>query len=64
MNYNAGYIAKDKVESFAEILKKFNELNSNDLKKMSKNATKCFKKNFDLSSNKNSLGELLKKNLK
>ena len=64
LNYNAGYIAKDKVESFAEILKKFNELNSNDLKKMSKNATKCFKKNFDLSSNKNSLGELLKKNLK
>ena len=63
LKFKAGLIAKDEINSFAKILKKFNKLNSNDLKKISNNAFNCFEKNFDLLSNKNSLGKLLKKNI-
>ena len=63
LNFNAGYIAKDKVNSFSKILIKFERLGKNKLKKLSVNASNCFKESFDLSSDRNSLSDLLKKNL-
>ena len=63
LNFNAGYIAKNKINSFAKILIKYEVLNKSDLKKLSANALKCFKEKFDVSSNKNSLGKLLKNNI-
>ena len=63
LNFNAGYIAKDKVNSFSKILMKFERLGKNKLKKLSVNASNCFKESFDLSSDRNSLSDLLKKNL-
>ena len=60
--FKAGLIAKDETNSFSNILKKFNNLNKNNLRKLSNNSYKCFKKNFDISINKNSLSNLLKKN--
>ena len=58
----AGFIAKNDATSFAMILKKFSRLNKNSLKKLSNNSLYCFKKNFDLLSKKNSLGNFLKNN--
>ena len=44
LNFNAGFISKDNINSFAKILKKYNNLNSADLKKLSNNSLNCFKK--------------------
>ena len=63
LNFNAGYIAKDNINSFVKILKKYDGLNKRNLKKLSNNSINCFKKNFDLTLDKNSLSNLLKKNL-
>ena len=60
--FKAGLLAKDETNSFSNILKKFNNLNKNNLRKLSNNSYRCFKKNFDISLNKNSLHNLLKKN--
>jgi glycosyltransferase involved in cell wall biosynthesis len=60
----AGFISKDNVYDFANILMKFHKLKNNDLKILSRNAIKCFTKNFDLSIDKtNSLNNLIKKSL-
>ena len=60
LKYNAGFIAKDEINSFAGILKKFSKLKKNKLLKLEKNAKKYFKSNFDLSSIVNSLSTYLK----
>jgi len=62
LKYKAGFISKDEVNDFAKSLMKFNNLNKNNLKKLSKNSFNCYKKNFDLSSDQNSLSKFLKKN--
>ena len=59
----AGFIANNSVASFSKTLGKFNRLKKKDLNKLKINSLKCFKQNFDLSSTKNSLGSLIKKNL-
>ena len=64
LKYKAGLISNDTINSFSKKLNKFDKLNKKQLIKMSNNASKCFKDNFDLSSKKNSLGKLLKKILK
>ena len=64
LKYKAGLISNDTINSFSKKLNEFDKLNKKQLIKMSNNALKCFKDNFDLSSKKNSLDKLLKKNLK
>ena len=59
INYNAGFISNDNVNSYFSILNKFNKLNNKDLNKLSKNSLKCFNDNFNLKSNKRGLAELL-----
>ena len=62
LKYKSGFISKNNVNSFFSILKKYNNLNKNQLIKLSKNSLKCFNDNFNLSSNKRNFGNYLKKN--
>ena len=59
----AGYVSKNKVNQYSNILKKFENLKYRDIKKLSKNASSCFEKNFNISLGKNNLGYFLKKNI-
>ena len=59
LKFNAGFISKNEINSFAKILKRFENLTKKQIKKLSTNSFKCFKHNFDLSSDKNSLSKLL-----
>ena len=59
--YKAGLVSSNNISSFSKKLLKFQELNLIEQNKMSKNALKCFKDNFDISSHTNSLANLLKK---
>ena len=61
LKFKAGYVSKNQVKQFSDILKKFDNLKNRDLKRLSKNAINCFKKNFDISVKKNSLGNFIKK---
>ena len=63
LRYKAGYISKNNIDSFVRIIKNFNGLNKLKLNRMSKCARNCFNENFNLSSNKNSLYNLLKKEI-
>ena len=63
LKFKAGFISRNQTKQFSYILKKFDNLKNKDLKKLSKNARNCFKKNFDLSLTKNDLGSVLKKNI-
>ena len=63
IKYNAGLISQDTTNGFSKILFKFDKLNKKELTKMSNNASYYFKEHFDLSSSKNSLGNLLKKRI-
>lgn len=56
---NAGLISSNDVKSFSRKLLEFENLNKNDLKKLSLNAKLCFNKYFELSKVKNSLVNLL-----
>ena len=60
----AGFIVNDNVDSFSKALVKFNKLKKKDLNKLKINSLNCFKKNFDISSTKNNLSSMLKKNIK
>ena len=57
--YKAGLIASDTTLSFSKKLLQFEKLGIRELNKMSKNASKCFEDNFDVSSNTNSLSNFL-----
>tara|TARA_B100000965_G_scaffold405009_1_gene437514 strand:- start:1389 stop:2549 length:1161 start_codon:yes stop_codon:yes gene_type:complete len=57
----AGYVSKNNVNSFYLILKKFNNLSMTNIRKLNLNSQKCFKKNFDLQSKKESFGNFLTK---
>ena len=59
LKFNAGFISKNEINSFAKILKRFENLTKKQIKKLSTNSFKCFKHNFDLSSDKNGLSKLL-----
>ena len=59
LNSRAGLISKNNVNSFYSILKKFNNLSKTNIKKMNLNSLNCFKKNFDLTLSKKSLGKFL-----
>ena len=59
LKFNAGFISKNEINSFAKILKRFENLTKKQIKKLSTNSFKCFKHNFDLLSDKNSLSKLL-----
>jgi glycosyltransferase involved in cell wall biosynthesis len=59
LNSRAGFISKNNVNSFYSILKKFNNLSKTNIKKMNVNSLNCFKKNFDLTLSKKSLGKFL-----
>ena len=59
IKYKSGYISKDNVNSFFSILKKFHNLNTKQLIKLSKNSLKCFNDNFNLETNKKSLANFL-----
>jgi len=64
LKYKAGFISKDNVNNFSKALQKFNSLTKKQTLKMSKNSYRCFNENFNLQSRKNSLDQLLKKNIK
>ena len=60
LNYNAGFVCRDKVLDIANTLKKFSNLHKSRLNKMSKKSYKCFNDNFNLNSNNNNkLSDLL-----
>ena len=61
LKFKAGYISNDNVNSYKRIITKFNSLNKSKVNKMSQNAQLCFKKNFNLISDKDSLYNLIKK---
>ena len=63
LRFKAGYISKDDVNSFKRIIKNFNSLNKSKIKKMSQNAHLCFKTNFNLNSDKDSLYNLIKNDI-
>ena len=60
LKFKSGYVSKDEINDYAKILKQFSKLKKNQLLKLNKNANKCFKSNFDLSSKENSLATYLK----
>lgn len=62
-NYNAGLISNNDSNSFKKKLIQFDNFKKKKLSIMSNNSQKCFNDKFDLSNNKNSLGELLVKTL-
>jgi glycosyltransferase involved in cell wall biosynthesis len=64
LKFNAGLISKDNTNDYSKILLKFDQFNKIKMKKISKNATLCFKENFDLSSKKNSLASYIKNEIK
>ena len=53
----------DNVNSYKRIITKFNSLNKSKVKKMSQNSQLCFKKNFNLISDKDRLYNLIKKDI-
>lgn len=57
----AGYVSKNNISSFYLILKKFYSLSMINIRKLNLNSQKCFKKNFDLQSKKESFGNFLTK---
>jgi len=61
LNYNAGFVCRDKVLDVANTLKKFSNLDKSRLNQMSKKSYKCFNDNFNLNSNNNNnkLADLL-----
>ena len=61
LDYKAGFISKNSVSSFSNNLLKFIQLDKKEKKNMSKQALKCFKKNFEISSSKKSLSNILLK---
>ena len=63
LKFKAGYISNDNVNSYKRIITKFNSLNKSKVNKMSQNAQLCFKKNFNLISDKDSLYNLIKKDI-
>ena len=63
LKFKAGYISNDDVNSYKRIITKFNSLNKSKVNKMSQNAQLCFKKNFNLISDKDSLYNLIKKDM-
>ena len=63
LRFKAGYISNDDVNSFKRIIKNFNSLNKSKIKKMSQNAHLCFKTNFNLNSDKDSLYNLIKNDI-
>ena len=62
LDAKAGFISKDNPDDFSLILEKFYKLKNSELKILSINAYKCFKKNFDLSVGKNNFLNLINKN--
>ena len=64
LKYKAGLISSDNSYSFTKNMRRFLNFNKNQLKKLSSNSQKCFDENFNLLSKKNSLSELIKKDLK
>ena len=63
LKYESGLISKDNINSFSDILLKFNSFNNNKKEKISNNALQCFEDNFDISSNSNSLASYIKKEI-
>tara|TARA_B110000503_G_scaffold49172_1_gene79906 strand:- start:552 stop:995 length:444 start_codon:yes stop_codon:yes gene_type:complete len=63
IKYNAGLISRDNLTHFSKILLQFQMLNKKKKNKISNNALKCFKDNFDISSNHNSLSSYIKKEI-
>ena len=61
LNFNAGFISNDNTNSFVKILSRYDSLSQKQLQLMSKNAYKCFKLKFDLTSNINLLKDLINK---
>ena len=60
--FKAGFVSNNNVNSFFKILNKFKKLKKNKIIEMKKNSLKCFESNFNLATNKNSLGKFLIKN--
>jgi glycosyltransferase involved in cell wall biosynthesis len=52
LDYNAGYITNTNLNSFANIIKKFENLDQKRKLKMSKNAKNCFEEKFNLINKK------------
>ena len=63
LRFKAGYISNNDVISFKRIINNFNSLSKSKISKMSKNANLCFKENFNLKSDKDSLYNLIKKDI-
>ena len=63
IKYNAGLISRDNLTNFSKILLQFQTLNKKKKNQISNNALKCFKDNFDISSNHNSLSSYIKKEI-
>lgn len=63
LKHKAGLISDDSVDDFSKIILRFNKYKKKELNIYSKNAYKCFVNQFDLSIEKNSLNELIKKNI-
>ena len=59
LDYKAGFISKNSVSSFSNNLLKFIQFDKREKKNMSIQALKCFKKNFEISSSKKSLSNIL-----
>jgi len=60
--FKAGFISNNNVNSFYDILKKFKNLNKDQVAAMNRNSLECFNKSFNLSSRANSFGKFLIKN--
>lgn len=57
LDYNAGYITNTNLNSFANIIKKFENLGKERKLKMSKNAKNCFEEKFNLLNKKSFIKE-------
>lgn len=55
----SGLISDNTTKSFGEKLLQFEKLNKKEIKRMSQNSIKCFKKNFELTHNDDHLSKLL-----
>ena len=55
--FKAGFISNNNVNSFYDILKKFKNLNKDQVSEMNRNSLECFNKCFNLSSRANSFGK-------
>lgn len=61
LNFKAGLISSDKIKSFTKLLNNFEKFSKKKIIIMGNNSLRCFDRNFNLDTSKNTFTQLIKK---